>query len=233
MMHDDKLRVLSSETALELPEYYAQTGRVKLSEQFHLQPVVDRVLERLIPTWGSDFACGTSKLAQTFKELGWIGTGGVDISFQRRGQPPTVIELKCADDLSACAWDAVKLAPAVLSGHVHAGYLLAGAPTQMWNKPMPGADLFATDAWETMGSRIRDKHIDRWRSWQEETRSKKGDTVKKRPNRHIPGLIAETFETLALGSFLFKINATPWELRLARVNARGAKATVWKCVPPR
>src|SRR4051794_12674094 len=121
-MHDDKLQLLAREVALELPGFYAQAGKHNLSEQFHLQPVTDRVLERLLPTWGSDFTRCPNKLASAFKKLGWIGTGGVDVAFQWRDQLPTVLELKCAHDLSACAWDAVKLAPALLDGHIHAAY---------------------------------------------------------------------------------------------------------------
>jgi len=220
-MPDERLGALAREVALELPGSYAERGRKNLGEQFHLQPVTDRVLQRLLPDWGPGVALSASKMFG--KSLGWVGLGPVDLSFRVRDQLATVLELKCGHDLSACAWDAVKLAAGVLDCHADSAYMLAGAPTAMWDKPTPGADLFSSASWLTMGPKIRDAHMKWWRAWQEET-------VAGRPNRHIPGLVSAAFETVALGSFPFQIDATPWELRLARVKPHGSKAIVWKCV---
>jgi hypothetical protein len=79
--------------------------------------------------------------------------------------------------------------------------------------------------WETAGPRIRGAYAKQWREWQEEV-------VRGRPNRHIPGLVAEAFATTSLGSFPLKVGGDPWELRLARVEPRGARAVVWERLGP-
>ena len=75
-------------------------------------------------------------------KLGWIGLGNVDTVFTWGDGTRTFLELKCGTDLSACVWDSVKLASGVLNGNASAGYMLAGSPTSLWQKPVRGAELF-------------------------------------------------------------------------------------------
>jgi hypothetical protein len=153
--------------------------------------------------------------------LGWVGLGNVDVVFRWPDCGAAFVELKCNRDLSAWVWDAVKLAAGVLHGNADSSYLLAGAPTSAWMKPARGAELFADKQWETLGRDIRDAYRD-WRySWQEEV-----------PGRHIPGRVADEFETTALGSWPLTVGGVPWELRLARVRPVGETWRSWKCVCP-
>lgn len=118
--------------------------------------------------------------------------------------------------MSACVWDSVKLTSGVLNGNASAGYMLAGSPTSLWQKPVRGAELFGGGKWRTLSPEIRDAYLDWWRFWQEE----------KTP--HIPGRVAETFETVPLGSFPFQIEGTAWELRLVRVEPSGSTWLNWE-----
>ena len=158
-------------------------------------------------------------------KLGWVGLGPVDTVFHWPGGTRTFLELKCGWDLSACVWDAVKLAAGVLNGNADAGYMLAGAPTAMWNKPTPGAELFGAGRWETMGPKVRERHRTWWWKWQEEV-------VGRKSNRHIPGAVAAVFDTVPLQALAFEIAGAPWELRLARVEPSGPDWAIWTCLTP-
>jgi hypothetical protein len=107
----------------------------------------------------------------------------------------------------------------VLRGNAASAYLLAGAPTTAWTKPARGVELFASRRWKTVGPEICDAYRDWWRSWQEEV-----------PGRHIPGLVAQEFETEALGLWPMTIGRLPWELRLARIRPVGEASVKWRCM---
>jgi hypothetical protein len=225
-VHDELLTSVAREVATHLPHVYATKRRRNLAEMFHLQPETTAVVERFAPRLRPTPTLTPKKLVEL---LGWVGVGGVDTVFNWPDGRRTFLELKAGDDLSACAWDAVKLSAFVLNGSADAGYMLAAAPTASWGKPVPGADLFANDQWETMGPRIRDAHSKWWYRWQEETVSHPKWGLK--PNRHFPGLVAKTFRTIALGSFPFEVAGVSWDLRLVRVDPSGSDWDVWKCVP--
>lgn len=212
-LHDARLSELAREVARELPGTYAKKARKNLSEQFHLQPTTNRVVERLAATWHPT----PSLVGKTFGDkLGWIGLGHVDTVFSWADGTRLFLELKCGTDLSACAWDAVKLASGVLNGNAFAGYMLAGSPSSLWRKPIPGAELFERGKWHTTG--VRDAHLKWWRFWQGE----------KTP--HIPGRVAASFETVQLGLFPFAIDGVAWELRLVRVEPSGPNWLNWELV---
>jgi hypothetical protein len=221
-MHDQELRALAREVAAMLPRVYAEKGKRNLSEMHHLQPATNDVAARLAATWNPP---ATLVGKQFGPNLGWVGLGHVDTVLHWPDGPQTFLELKCDWDLCACVWDAVKLAAGVLNGNADAGYMLAGAPARMWNKSTPGAELFASGRWETMGAEVRGRYRKWWWNWQEEV-------VDHRSNRHIPGAVAAIFETVPLGTFPFVIGGASWELRLARVDPNGSEWSIWTCVPP-
>lgn len=82
---------------------------------------------------------------------GWPGVGPVDLTI-RLGEDSVAaafVELKWGGGtLWNCVWDVAKLALAVRQGAARSGYLVAGAPTSEWEKPVRGAELFE--------SRVRD-----------------------------------------------------------------------------
>lgn len=144
--------------------------------------------------------------------------------FRQPESAPTFLELKCGygkDCLAFCVWDAVKLAAGLLAGNAEAGYLLAGAPRADWHRPILGAQLFESRTWQTSGRDIRGAYSRWWWRWQIEMKYGK-------PNHHIPGRVAATFDTKKLGSFGFQIAGTAWELRLARVEPALADWHDWQ-----
>ena len=204
-MTDERLIQLARETAAELESHCAEKALSHANERDHLDRVCKQVAKRLAPTWSPDASVGPYGFGD---KLGWVGLGLVDLVFRRPDRLPTFLELKCGagkHTLSACVWDAVKLAAGLLAGNAEAGYLLAGAPLAQWQKPILGAQLFDSRAWWTSSNEIRGAYSMWWWKWQNE------------PN--IPGRVAATFHTKKLGSFPFQIAGAPWELRLARIEA--------------
>ena len=211
--NDTEFIAVATASAAALPRLYAEKRKKNLSEQFHLQPATNLVVERLAPTWDP----APSLVGKKFGEkLGWIGLGHVDNVFHWGDGTRTFLELKCGQDMSACVWDSVKLASGLLNGNARAGYLLAGAPTSCWRKPVRGAELFRSAIWRTAGVDVRDAYLDWWRRWEAEM--------------HIPGRVAASFQTFALGSFSFEIDGIAWELRLARVEPMGSSWIEWQPV---
>lgn len=231
MHEDDELIVdLGQRSARILEGFCAQHGLTKANERDHLAPACKCAAVEVAARFDVARLLDSSGFGD---KLGWTGLGDVDLVFRWPNRGHTFVELKCGSDLSACVWDAVKLAAGVLHGNASSAYLLAGAPATAWEKPARGAELFTDGQWQTDGAEIREKYKDWWYAWQEETvpahPKPEPPFSKVRPNRHLPGLVAEAFETTYLGAFPLTIRESRWELRLARVEPAGA-ATVWKCV---
>ena len=199
-MHDDKLIDVATGVALELPPLYARSGKKWLSERYHVQPATNLVVARLAPRWSPRPALVGKAFGDT---CGWKRLGTVDNVFNWPDGTRIFLELKCGIDLSACVWDAVKLATGVLGGNAESGYMLAAAPRDRWQSAARGTELFATARWETAGPAIRHAYRDWWRLWEKEG--------------HIPGQVPSRFETIALGSFPFVVEGVHWDVRLARV----------------
>jgi hypothetical protein len=142
---------------------------------------------------------------------GWLGLGVVDVIFRWTDQAATFAELKCGE-LWPCVWDAVKLATAVLGGNACSAYLLAGARTSDWERPIAGAQFFETAEWMTLGPEVRDRFLPSWQLWERQG--------------HIPGRVPTRFSTVALGAFPLTIAHVRWELRLARIDS-AAEWTDW------
>jgi hypothetical protein len=217
-MHDQGLiERLGKAVAREMPIVYAEKGRKNVSEMRHLQPATNRVLERLAPTWMPAPALGSKKFGDM---LGWVGLGHVDNVLTWPDGSRTFLELKCGNDLSACVWDMVKLAAAVLGGNATSAYMLAGASVASWQKPTPGAEFFRSQEWQTMGFDVRARYEKWWRFWQNET------------TPHLPGRVAPAIRTVTLGSFGFVIAGEAWELRLARVEPVRTDWVDWPPIEP-
>ena len=219
MNEDDALATrLADLSAQKLEAHCAEAAVSSPNEQRHLAPQCKLAAIEVAAT------CHLAPELDPFgfgPKLGWTGLGNVDVVFRWPDRGAMFVELKCGGDLSPCAWDAVKLAAGVLHGNAESAYLLAGAPTAAWKQPARGTELFVDKQWETLSPEIRDAYRDWWYRWQEEV-----------PGRHIPGLVAETFETTALGSWQLSVGSHPWELRLARIRPVGDVSKRWCCVCP-
>jgi hypothetical protein len=210
------LRNVADETARELEMFCVELQLTSPNERDHLarccKTATARVAGALDPPPAlSPYSFGDAR--------GWIGLGTVDVVLRWTDREPTFLELKCGAGkhvLRPCVWDAVKLSTAVLGRNAASGYLLAGAPTSDWQALVPGADLFESAEWVTLGPHIRDRFRSDWRKWELEP--------------HIPGRVATAFRTVALGSFPLEIARTSWELRLARVEPIGDEWVDWPSV---
>ena len=217
---DELVQNLTAMTAVQLETLCANGAVVSPNERDHLSKACKMAAaavasEMQVPPVLSPFGFGPL--------LGWIGLGNVDLVFRWPDRQPIFVELKCGCDLTDCVWDVVKLSAAVLHGNAETGYLLAGAPVARWDAGTPGGEFFEEGVWETRGRLVRDAYVKSWRRWQNEA-------VRRRPNRHIPGLIATAFRTVALGRYPFSVAGVRWEIRAARVDPAGSESVVWKCV---
>ena len=203
MDYDDHILArVDDETARELELFCAGKQLMYANERDHLAKCCKIATARVAgalkqPPALSPYAFGDLH--------GWVGLGLVDVVFRWADRRPTFLELKCGagkNVLRPCVWDAVKLSTAVLGRNAGSGYLLAGAPTSDWRARVPGADLFESAEWDTLGTHVRDRFLADWRFWQSEA------------TPHTPGRVAGGFRTAALGSFPLAIAMTPWELRL-------------------
>lgn len=212
---DHLLSCVAVETARELETLCATKRLTYANERDHLAPCCKMATARVAGPHEQRPAL--SPLG--FGELhGWVGLGLVDVVFRWTDRRPTFLELKCGmgkNVLRPCIWDAVKLSTAVLGGNAGAGYLLAGARTSDWLARVAGADLFESGEWDALGPDVRDRFIADWRFWESEA------------TPHVPGRVAKQFRTIPLGSFRLAIAATPWELRLARVEPIGDAWIDW------
>jgi len=85
----------------------------------------------------------------------------------------------------------------------------------LWRARCPGAELFDSREWETLGRDIRGRFRSDWTFWENES------------TPHIPGRVPAGFQTVELGKAAFEIAGTPWELRTARVESVGRDWIDW------
>jgi ADP-ribosylglycohydrolase len=211
---EERVHAVAVETAAELERHCAELGLATANEQKQLQPCCTRVTKRLVGGWTPTPALTPKTFGNS---LGWVGLGPVDVVLRWPDQSPTFIELKCGatkDTLGPCSWDALKLASGVLAGTAGTGYLLAGLPRALWDAEILGHQLFNTRDWTA--SELRESFLAWWRHWEKET------------TPHIPGRVAESFATVAVGSFPVEIGALMWELRLARVEPSSSGWVQWQ-----
>lgn len=212
---DGWLTGLTAEAAAITARHAGSAGLTAINEAKHLHPACKQAAKTLAATWQPAPAIGPYGFGD---KLGWVGLGLVDMVFRWPGGDRTFLELKCgasSSSLTACSWDAVKLASGLLAGNAASGYLLAGAPTASWRQSILGASLFDAGTWTTTGPEIRDAFATWWRHWQEES------------SPHVPGRVAARFETVPVTVAPLTVGETPWELRLARVNPVGDEWADW------
>jgi ADP-ribosylglycohydrolase len=211
---EERVRDVAAESAAELERHCATAGLVRANERDQLQRCCTRATERLAAGWEPS----PELTPKTFgNPIGWVGLGLVDVVLRWPDLPPTFVELKCGatnDTLGPCSWDALKLASGVLAGNAGTGYMLAGLPATLWKADTPGREFFDTRPWTA--HELRESFLSWWRHWEKE----------KTP--HVPGEVAESFATVAVGTFPLEIGATLWELRLARVEPRSVEWLQWQ-----
>jgi ADP-ribosylglycohydrolase len=211
---EERVRAVAAKTAAELERHCAESGVATANEQKQLQPCCTRATRQLAAGWEPTPALTSKRFGDT---LGWVGLGSVDVVLRWPDHPPTFIELKCGaakDTLGPCSWDALKLASGVLAGNACTGYLLAGLPTALWETETLGHELFNTRDWTA--TELRELFLSWWRYWEKET------------TPHVPGRVAESFTTFAVGSFPLEIGGSMWELRLARVEPSSRGWLRWR-----
>lgn len=209
---DSFLSAVAKATARELECAAAAMGLAKINEQRHLQPAAASAARRLAES-SEPAPMVSTQYKLSFPE--WPRLGGVDLTLQWEGQLPVLVELKCGagnDALGPCVWDAAKLAFASQRGTAAAGYLLAGAPTSSWNKPIRGCEFFGSNVWEIKA--LRSQYADWWKHWE-----KCGDPQ--------PTQLPLTFSAIEITTVPLLIAETQWELRLTRLATRSDGWLEW------
>jgi hypothetical protein len=212
MKTDDFFGQVAAATAAALARRAAEEHLQQVNEQKHLQPACSHAANLAAAGWDPK-AIASTQLRLLFAE--WPRVGCFDLALTEPGRNPTVAELKCGsgmDALGPCVWDAMKCALALQRGVVSAAYLLAGAPTKQWSKPIRGGEFLATGSWQAADLRVTYK--DWWCHWQ-----KLGDPQ--------PNLLPISFETIGVGIYPFVVAGGPWELRLARVARAAETSLAW------
>jgi hypothetical protein len=183
----------------------------RINERDHLQPAFTAALREIADSWEPAPVVDVGRalsLSEDFDRL-----GGVDNSLRWNAGPTTFIELKAGDDLSACAWDALKLVAALRGGACDRVFLIAAAPTDRWlkasdpspaSRSLPGAEFFGVGHHES--AELRDRYASSWRRWSADG---------YRPKR-----AAAALRTVPLSTARFTVGGaadTQWEIRLSEV----------------
>lgn len=203
---DDRVRELVAAVAGELERFCAEHGRNWANERDHLTPCTKCVIEGLLPTWTPTLTHGPFGFGERH---GWTKLGRVDVVLHEAERLPIFVEVKCGAEntsLAPCSWDAVKLGTAIAGGNARAAYLLAGAPTAVWQTAARvGAEFFTDAVHETV--EIRDRYRAYFAQWEKEP--------------HIPGRVPAALMTTAVASVGLAIAGTAWEIRASRVEGTG------------
>ena len=201
---DATLIALASATADRLVEQASERGVAVPNEKGYLQPSCLAAARRLaieMVSRGIDMQVSTSLWIRSDD---WLRLGPVDIALTADGRI-TAVELKAGSGrhaLTACAWDAVKLAYALQLDMVSSAYLLALAPTDDW--PIArGSEFFATATIET--APLRDTFADGWKRWERD-----GYPAGTR--------VPSRLDTRAVCSVPIVIEGRSWEIRVAAIH---------------
>jgi len=148
----------------------------------------------------------------------WPRVGDVDaLLVPTNGGAVVFVELKCGNkssSLRSCAWDAVKCALGLRLQDAGEAYLLAGTEAKLWNRPVPGAQLFS-DARPWQSEQIRTEYRAAFVEYEE-------------CDDPPPTLVPAAFETCFVDSADFVVDGKDWQLRLARVRDVGAEWFRWQ-----
>lgn len=208
---DTFLTELAIKTAAELGRRAAHDGLSRVNERDHLQPCCASVAESIAQSWMPPPRVSTGF---RFSSPSWPRVGRVDVALLLPNDKPVAVELKCGtgpDALGPCAWDALKLAFAIQTGEISAGYLVAATTASDWTGRPRGAELFDTAAVDTL--LLRERFIDWWKQWE-----RLGDPT--------PSRVPRQFMTRMVCRVPFEIDGVPWEVRVAALTA-DAGQIVW------
>lgn len=201
-------------TAVELERVAAEEGLRWVNERDHLAKAFREVLSAQLPPAGYRPAQPGERTCSFPDHFPRVGD--VDALVVADGNLPAWVELKCGSDkyaLWACAWDAVKCALGLRLQAASSAFLVAGAPEDLWDAPILGAELFAGGTWQA--AELRTTFEEAFRDYE-----KKGDP---QPIR-VPDLIA-TFPVSSRAPF--DVGGVRWSLRCVRVQAVGTEWFDW------
>jgi hypothetical protein len=214
---DHCLTELATETAAELGRCATRDGLNGLNERDHLQPRCASVARRIARRWTPPPRVSTGF---RFSSPLWPRIGRVDIALLLPDTKPVAVELKCGsgrDALGPCAWDALKLAFALQTGEISAGYLLAATPTSDWTRRSRGTELFESAVVDTL--LLRERFIDWWRHWE-----RLGDPT--------PSAVPRQFITRTVCRAPFEVDRVSWETRVAALTVDHGPQIAWASTLP-
>jgi hypothetical protein len=217
---DEAIEQLVAQTATALAALALKKQLIKVNERDHLQPSCVQVARELAPGWKPP---AQVKTQVRFVSPRWPRLGWIDLAFVTPGRSPVALELKCSagrDAVAACGWDALKLALLLSEHRVSAGYLVAAAPVDDWQRringaPMLGAELFADGHLDAFV--IRARYMAWWKHWE-----RLGDPT--------PNAVPRTLRTRAVCQAPFVVAGANWELRAAAVLVDAAAFIDWPSV---
>jgi hypothetical protein len=122
-----------------------------------------------------------------------------------------LVELKWCyrDKLGETLWDAFKISLASGLDGTHAGYVIAGTPVELWDKPADCAELFANETWSTR--ELISRYTTNW-SWL------LAEGSKSQPAR-LPKLMA----TELVASELLQLSGALWVIKAISVTPFGSE----------
>lgn len=209
---EEWLAELANETARELTRRVATEQLHRINERDHLQPCCSSVARAIAARWVPPATVSTSF---RFRSPLWPRLGQVDVALLRGSEPPIAIELKCGggrDALGPCAWDVLKLALALQSRLVSAGYLVAATTAADWESGHRGSELFGTATFEAL--ELRERFLNWWRQWE-----RLGDPL--------PLEVPRRFATRAICRAPFAVGGTRWEARVAAISVTEDERIAW------
>ena len=145
----------------------------------------------------------------------WPRLGRVDLALGE--DAGTFVEFKSGagpNALGPCAWDLIKLSVALDEGTARCGFLMAATTSENWDRPIPGAELFASGDWTAEG--IRSRFADWFRRWELEG---------YRPPPAVPAAVATRS---AMEPCQIRVAETEWSLRAAEVRVTSTERFVWE-----
>jgi len=209
---DPALAHIVNSTAGKLQALARERGLKSVNERDHLQPCCAAAARDVGAAWRPRFAAST----QVKVELDpWPRLGNIDVALTMPDNQPVFLELKCghgSDALGQCVWDTAKLALTLQCGEGGSGFLLAGAPTADWQRPVRGAEFFEDGHHEA--SLLRVLYGDWWRHWEHHDDPQ-------------PSELPDSWWTEHVYTARLKVGETPWQLRLAQVLCTGRGRLQW------
>ena len=198
--------------SVKLEERARDEGLGWINERDHLQPEYSAAVDRVANA--VEHGRSPSGLRH---ELGdkWPKLGSFDITLAI-GSLHFAVELKCGSDagtLSACAWDAAKLAFCLQHGVGNGAYLVAAAPDPLWTRDASGLEFFRSGAWDMAD--IRTRYASSFRKWEKDG--------------YIPLQVVRHFASVHVGrSIGFKVADQPWTIGVARIDAEDSELMAWE-----